>query len=95
MDENKEFEFKGNKSDAELAEFGFVKCKRCGYVGYYKELPLEPVIRKKDWIISIILLPIGGWGLVNLLITYFQRSVKKREKQCPLCDKVIAINKKR
>ncbi len=91
--ETEKFVFKGNVTDNEYKKYGIVKCKKCGFVGFHDDLPIEPIIRKKDWVVSLIFLPIGGMGLVNLVITYFQRAVKVRYRQCPICDSVFDLKK--
>lgn len=68
---------------------GLIKCNKCGYVGQIEDYKVEPPLRKKDWIIGLVTIPLGGFGIVYLITTYFERSLKKRGLQCPICDSII------
>ncbi|MBQ8574942.1 MAG: hypothetical protein IJ447_02715 [Clostridia bacterium] len=84
--------FTTRQNQIDVSQMGFNQCEKCGYVGTFE---LEKVLRKKDWIIGLLTIPIGGFGLVYLLTTSIERKIgNKRGLQCPACNYVHKPNKK-
>lgn len=84
--------FVSTQSQIDLKQMGFNQCEKCGYVGKFE---LEKVLRKKDWIIGLLTLPVCGFGLAYLLTTSIERKIgNKRGLQCPACNHIHKQNKK-
>lgn len=68
-------------------EDGILKrCEKCGNLGVPE---LEKVVRGKDWVIGLALMPVGGLGVFYLLDRWFSATVipNKRKFICPICGK--------
>lgn len=68
-------------------EDGILKrCEKCGNLGVPE---LEKTVRGKDWVIGLLLLPVGGIGAFYLLDRWFwaKANPKKRKLICPICGK--------
>ena len=78
-----------NLDDKQLLKMGMLRCEKCNFVGLYDDYNFEPLLRKKDWIIGLVLMPVGGLGLGYLVTTSIERRFKRRGLQCPVCNHII------